>query len=503
MDNRKLTSQELEELARLGSPRVDMLAAWANKQLTCSHCKRCTIRCEVLESAALDMGLVEEGYRRVMALAPGERTAAVLQLVNDRPDVYQALRRCCFCGYCTAACRHHVLGADRMRDWRELFMQAGLMPPDDSKLVMVDNEWHIFSAYRAIYGVGYPEFVSLAQAAEHGPGLADTVFFPGCSLVSYAPELTRKVGRWLTAAGVSWALSDDCCGSPLMSAGLFDRAAALRGRILEQMRAAGVTRMLTVCPGCGEEFAQEFAGEVDIVPLPEFLLEAARGMQAPAGVSVARVFAGVAGGEAGSKVVAVEGGADASGGDGVGGVGGHADEVAGGAAAGQAEATATGGGAGGAAAGGSAHPSLSPASVTVFDSCHDRADGRHGAAIRALLRRCLPDAELREMDHRKRGTLCCGAGGAVSSFDGDITNRRVWRVIEEARATGAQTLVTMCPTCTYTVAQACLEVPGRAMENHHYLELLFDEPIDWAQVFDQLGAMWTGEYGPWLMQTFY
>ena len=121
-----------------------------------------------------------------------------------------------------------------------------------------------------------------------------------------------------------------------MSAGLFDRAAALRGRILEQMRAAGVTRMLTVCPGCGEEFAQEFAGEVDIVPLPEFLLEAARGMQAPAGVSVARVFAGVAGGEAGSKVVAVEGGADASGGDGVGGVGGHADEVAGGAAAGQA-----------------------------------------------------------------------------------------------------------------------------------------------------------------------
>ena len=21
--------------------------------------------------------------------------------------------------------------------------------------------------------------------------------------------------------------------------------------------------------------------------------------------------------------------------------------------------------------------------------------------------------------------------------------------------------------------------------------------------FDQLGAMWTGEYGPWLMQTFY
>ena len=68
---------------------------------------------------------------------------------------------------------------------------------------------------------------------------------------------------------------------------------------------------------------------------------------------------------------------------------------------------------------------------------------------------------------------------------------------------GAETLVTMCPTCTYTVAQACLESPGRAIGNRQYLELLFGETIDWAQVFDQLGSMWTGEYGPWLMQTLY
>ena len=237
--------------------------------------QRCTLRCEVLKSAALDAGLVEEGYQRIMALAPEERIPAVQRLVQERPDVYQALRRCCFCGYCTAACRHHVLAADRMRDWRALFMEAGLMPPEDSKSVMVDNEWHIFNAYRAVYGIYYPEFVSLAQAAENGPGLVDTVFFPGCSLVSYAPDLTRKVGAWLTRAGVAWALSDDCCGSPLMSAGLFDRAAGLRERLLGQMRAAGVTRMLTVCPGCGEEFAETFGDEIDIVPLPEFLLEKA------------------------------------------------------------------------------------------------------------------------------------------------------------------------------------------------------------------------------------
>lgn len=440
MENRKLTSVELGEIAKLGSAQLDMLAAWANKQVTCSHCKRCQLRCEVLKEADLDAGLVEEAYERVMLIDEAKRSQAVLQLVNDHPQMYNALRRCCFCGYCTAACSHHVLAADRMRDWRILFMQAGLMPPDDSRIVMVDNEWHLFSAYRAIYGIGYPEFTYLSQAAEAGPGLVDTVFFPGCSLVSYAPELTRKAGNWLTSAGVKWALSDDCCGSPLMSAGLFDRAAALRERILDQMRAAGAKRMLTVCPGCGEEFAETMRDEVEIVPLPEFMLQVAGKMKG-------------------------------------------ADPLACPPACGFSP--------------------LATESVTVFDSCHDRAEGRHGAAIRELVRRYMPETELREMDHRKRGTLCCGAGGAVGSYDADITNRRVWRVIEEARKTGAQTLVTMCPTCTYTVAQACLDQPDRAMGSRHYLELLFGETIDWAQIFDQLQSMWSGEYGPWLMSTFY
>lgn len=432
----KLTTEELGQIAGLDAAKLDMLAAWANKKLTCAHCKRCTLRCEVLKEPDLDMGQVEEGYGAIAALPFDDQPAAVLQLVQDRPELYHALRRCCFCGFCTATCQTHVLAPERMRDWRVLFMRAGLMPPDDSKLVMVDNEWNIFSAYRAVYGIGYPELASLEQAAEHGPGLADTLFFPGCSLVSYAPELTRTVGRWLTDNGVAWALSTDCCGSPLMSAGLFDRAAALRQRILDQIRAAGIVRVVTVCPGCGEEFVELMGDEVDIVPLPELLLQKSRAAER----------------------------------------------------AGRPTGFAP----------------LPERSVTFFDSCHDRFDGRHGAAIRALVARNLPGTARLEMDHRRKGTLCCGAGGAVAAYDGDVTERRVWRIIDEARATGAETLVTTCPTCTYTVAQACLGAPPeRGIGNRHYLELLFGQTIDWPQVFVQLGGMWEGEYGPWLTQTFF
>lgn len=437
MKPQKMTDEELASVAQLDSPILNALAAWANKRLTCSHCKRCTIRCEVLDQPGLDVGIVEERYRQISALPYDDQPAAVVELVQESPELFIALRRCCFCGYCTATCQTHVLASDRMRDWRELFMRANYMPPDDSRLVMVDDEWHIFSAYRAVYGIGYPEFTSLVQAAEAGPGTVDTLFFPGCSLVSYTPHLVRAAGNWLTEAGIAWALSDECCGSPLMSAGLFDRAKALRQRVVDQMLAAGITRMITVCPGCGDEFSECLEGTgIEIVPLPEVLLEESGKLEA-------------AGKPSGFSPLEVE-------------------------------------------------------SLTFFDSCHDRADGRHGRAIRKLAKRYLPEAEQRELDHHGRGTLCCGAGGAVATYDEDITNRRVWRVIEEARATGAQTLVTACPTCTYTVAQACLGVgPEQGVGNRHYLELLFGEPIDWALIFDQLGSMWTGEYGPWLNQTFF
>ena len=91
----------------------------------------------------------------------------------------------------------------------------------------------------------------------------------------------------------------------------------------------------------------------------------------------------------------------------------------------------------------------------------------------------------------------------MSSYDAVITDERVWRVIGEAKATGAETLITMCPTCTYTVAQACLANPEAGIQNLHYLEALFGVKIDWQMVFAQLGDMWTGEWAAWLNQTFF
>ena len=63
------------------------------------------------------------------------------------------------------------------------------------------------------------------------------------------------------------------------------------------------------------------------------------------------------------------------------------------------------------------------------------------------------------------------------------------------------TVISMCPTCTYTYAYRLMESP-RNVTNKHYCELLFDSQFDWDKTFAQLGGMWSGEYGPWLAQVF-
>ncbi len=432
---RELTENENSSIDESGNEKLKLLRDWVYDQFSCSHCGKCTRRCDVLSTPGLDIGAIESMYDSIAALPYEDQVQATLDLVQSDYLVYNALRQCCFCGFCTAACRRHVLAPDKMRAWRELFMRAGLMPPDASKLVMVDNEWHIFSAYRAIYNIAYPEFTMLETAAQAGPGNVDTLLFPGCSLVSYAPDVVRKIGNWLTDRGIKWALSDGCCGSPLMSAGMFDRAHALREGFLEQMRRAGIKRMITICPGCTDEFHAEVPLDIEIVPLPEVLL-------AESVKSVDET------GDSGLSAIELD-------------------------------------------------------SVTFFDSCHDRQDMRNALAIRDLFSLYVPGAVHMEMDHHKRGALCCGAGGAVASYDPQITAERAMRVLDEAISSGAHALITMCPTCTYTFAQTLLEHPEIELDSYNYLEVLFGEKIDWQRVFAELNGMWTGEYGPWLNATFF
>ncbi|MFX0135700.1 MAG: (Fe-S)-binding protein [Candidatus Hodarchaeota archaeon] len=84
---------------------------------------------------------------------------------------------------------------------------------------------------------------------------------------------------------------------------------------------------------------------------------------------------------------------------------------------------------------------------------HDPCDlGRHMRLLeppRIILKR-IPGIQLIEMKNNKYEARCCGAGGGMLSSNADLSMDIATKRLQAAEATGAEALVTMCPTCEST-----------------------------------------------------
>lgn len=386
---------------------------------TCTQCGHCTGACESLTAAGMSLGDIAKALLDAQR-ASSTREELALNIASSG-QLVQAVRGCFFCTSCKNTCFAHNDVCDLIYSARVDFQNLGLIPREAWSSVLVDEEWDIFTAYRAIYGIGYLDLTrhKAYEGHEAETGFA-TAFFPGCSLAAYGPELCREIfGEMENLADGRVTMIDSCCGSSLKSAGFFERAEALCDRNADELAAAGVRELVCVCPGCANDMrkALEARGlNVEVRLLADWLHE--------------RGFA-------------------------------------------------------------PKHP-LPEGPICLSKSCQDR-DGTYLEQTRAAL----------GLDDVSRDVAiyhgCCGAGGAVSAFDPA-------RQAEQADgklsfAPDGATVVSMCPTCTYTYAYRLMEAP-RNVTNKHYCELLFDSQFDWDKTFAQLGGMWSGEYGPWLAQVF-
>lgn len=383
----------------------------------CTQCGHCTGACESLTAAGMSLGDIAKAMLDAQRAA-STREELALNIASNGPLV-QAVRGCFFCTSCKNTCFAHNDVCDLIYHARVDFQNLGLIERAAWSSVLVDEEWDIFKAYRAIYGIGYLDLTRhLAYEGHEAETGFDAAFFPGCSLAAYGPELTREIFQTMEElADGRVTMIDSCCGSSLKSAGFFDRAKALCDRNADELAAAGVRELVCVCPGCANDMrkALEKRGlDVEVRLLAGWLAE--RGFKPK-----------------------------------------H---------------------------------ELPEGPICLSKSCQDR-DGSYLEETRAVLG--LPD------DAFSIFNGCCGAGGAVSAFDPSRQARQADGKM--SFAPDGATVVSMCPTCTYTYAYRLMESP-RAVENRHYCELLFDSRFDWDRTFAQLGGMWSGEYGPWLARVF-
>ena len=100
------------------------------------------------------------------------------------------------------------------------------------------------------------------------------------------------------------------------------------------------------------------------------------------------------------------------------------------------------------------HPGNNRITVTYHDPCHLGLHmGIYDQPRRVL--KGIPGIELVEMDRIKERSYCCGSGGgplraAFPELAMSMSEERV----KEAKATGAEILVTSCPDCLFNLEQA-------------------------------------------------
>ncbi len=109
--------------------------------------------------------------------------------------------------------------------------------------------------------------------------------------------------------------------------------------------------------------------------------------------------------------------------------------------------------------------------VTYHDPCDlGRKSGVYDAP-RQLLNN-IKGVELREMERMKDQTWCCGAGGGLLEAYPDQAGWAARERIKEARTTtGAETLVTACPWCEYSLKNAA-EATGARIKINNIAEII-------------------------------
>ena len=83
----------------------------------------------------------------------------------------------------------------------------------------------------------------------------------------------------------------------------------------------------------------------------------------------------------------------------------------------------------------------------------------------------IPGLELAEMERIRENAWCCGAGGGVIDTYPDLCSWTVTERIEEARATGAEAIVTACPWCERNFIDA-IEKSDIKMEVYDIMEVV-------------------------------
>jgi Fe-S oxidoreductase len=102
----------------------------------------------------------------------------------------------------------------------------------------------------------------------NGPSADGTILFRGCTTAFKIPDILTSVESLLQRKGIKYGFMNDetCCGSILFNMGHRASGNGTVRKNIEKFKAAGVKRIITICPGCYEALNKYYRGQDGFEP---------------------------------------------------------------------------------------------------------------------------------------------------------------------------------------------------------------------------------------------
>ncbi len=173
-----------------------------------------------------------------------------LDIATRGPAIEEAFS-CNLCELCTAVCPEDLSLAGMFAAKRVEAVANGEFPIYDYRYIYPDRELNVCKLYREKYHIDYNDLPLDKKGA--------VAFFPGCTMFTYAPAITRAAFNHLQELWPYISLLTDCCGKPLYQMGLRERGESYTGYIKSKLIGLGVKVLITACPNCFYQLRADLA----------------------------------------------------------------------------------------------------------------------------------------------------------------------------------------------------------------------------------------------------
>ncbi len=329
--------------------------------------------------------------------------------IEFTPEMLEVLYSCTNCGGCEISCKW-VYDLEPNEVIHELRVKAvesgsGPLPKHQKYIDLVDRNQNPYGESIEKRPAWLEDDIELDEESS-------TIFFVGCTAAYRREEIAKSTARVLNAGKESFRIlgtDEVCCGSPVYRVGDREKAIEIMKRNVELFESQGVKRIITSCSGCFNMLRTEYPRYVDhsfevihISQLMESMLADGR-LKLKKKVPMKVTYHDPCHlGRMSEPYEPYEG---------------EKIEIL--------------------------------SQVYMWDPPKPERRGSNGVydAPRNVIKQ-IPGVELVEMERIREYSYCCGAGGGVKSAFPKFALWTAGERVQEAEATGAKGLVSVCPFCS-------------------------------------------------------